>query len=44
MTEDQITQFKQLGFVTVLDLLTPKETTYLTRVFDETMQRLEESG
>ena len=44
LTEDQITEFKQLGFVTVPDLLTPEETIYFTRVFDETMKRLEESG
>lgn len=44
LTEGQITEFKQFGLVTVPDLLTPEEATYFTRVFDETMKRLEESG
>ena len=44
LTADQIAQFHRLGFVDVPNLLTPSETAYLSQVFDETMQRLEESG
>ena len=44
LTEDQITEFKQLGFITAPDLLTPEETAHFTRVLDETMKRPEESG
>lgn len=44
LTENQKAQFKNLGFLDVPALLTPQETAYFTQVFDETMQRLEESG
>ena len=44
LSGDQITQFNRLGFLDVPNVLTPEETAYFTRVFDETMRRLEGSG
>ncbi len=44
LTQDQITQFRTLGFVEVQDLLSPNETAYFSKVFDETFQKLDEEG
>jgi len=44
LSSDQIAQFSRLGFIDVPGVLTPEETAHFTRVFDETMQKLEKSG